>query len=525
MIRHLRVKLSFILIAALAITETAFAGKIIDYIRNYDLNDYALGLTISASQNPYAGGENSTIAYPILTSFRDSAFTKDWLLLRDGDIGIRWVSENEWELGLVGRIQTLGFGTSDSPLLIGLDDRQWGLEIAPIVGYRGWPVHFTLQSYTEIFGLHGGWISELAFSLPREYERGYLVPSVELIHQTADYTNYYFGVSPDESNMFRPAYQTDGALNTAVKLRWGYALTDKWLLSGSLGLEFLDTAISASPIVEHDQLFSVGISIAYNNDIFQPRITARPPPDHPKFEFRLGAFMDSIDSTIVRDSSSGIIGADIDIEELLGLSDKETILNFDAIYRIGRFHRLELGYLTIARSGQTTLQKDLDTLQKDLDFGDVMFPAGTVIDSHADTEILRIGYAYSLMNDPQKELGIMGGVHFSKFATEITATASGTREVISANTPLPVIGLHGKVALGQYSTLGARIQFFRMDFDRYEGSLNFATLDWRHSFGDTISAGLAYNYYALNLESHESDVRGSLRVRHHGPELFISMGF
>jgi len=55
--------------------------------------------------------------------------------------------------------------------------------------------------------------------------------------------------------------------------------------------------------------------------------------------------------------------------------------------------------------------------------------------------------------------------------------------------------------------------------------LNFATLDWRHSFGDTISAGLAYNYYALNLESHESDVRGSLRVRHHGPELFISMGF
>jgi hypothetical protein len=64
-----------------------------------------------------------------------------------------------------------------------------------------------------------------------------------------------------------------------------------------------------------------------------------------------------------------------------------------------------------------------------------------------------------------------------------------------------------------------------MDFHRYEGSLNFATLDWQRRFGENFSVGLAYNYYELNLDSHDNDVRGSLEVRHHGPELFLNVGF
>jgi len=51
-------------VSALAATESAIAGRIIDYIRNYDLNDYSIGLAISASQTPSSGGDNSTFGYP-----------------------------------------------------------------------------------------------------------------------------------------------------------------------------------------------------------------------------------------------------------------------------------------------------------------------------------------------------------------------------------------------------------------------------------------------------------------------------
>ena len=203
-------------------------------------------------------------------------------------------------MGLVGRVQTLGLGTSDSPQLRGLDDRKWGLELAPIVGYRGWPIHINFKTYTEIFDHHSGWISQLAFSLPHERERGYLVPSVEFIHQNQDYANYYYGVSLSESNPLRPAYQADSALNTALKIRWGYAVTDKWLLYGSVGLEFLDSVITNSPIVGRDELFSASIAVAYNNNIFQPRISDTPAAEKPVFEIRFGAFSDSIDSKYVR---------------------------------------------------------------------------------------------------------------------------------------------------------------------------------------------------------------------------------
>ena len=79
----------------------------LDYIRATDLNDFALGLSVSGGQSPYAGADASFIVYPFLTSFEDSAFTDDWLVLREGDLGFRWVSEGGWEFGAAGRIQTL----------------------------------------------------------------------------------------------------------------------------------------------------------------------------------------------------------------------------------------------------------------------------------------------------------------------------------------------------------------------------------------------------------------------------------
>jgi hypothetical protein len=119
----------------------------------------------------------------------------------------------------------------------------------------------------------------------------------------------------------------------------------------------------------------------------------------------------------------------------------------------------------------------------------------------------------------------MGGLHFSRFKTVITSQATGQTESSNASTPLPVIGLHGSVALGEKSSLGARVQFFRMDYDRWEGYLNYATLDIQRRFGDIFNIGLAYNYYAMNLDSRDNDVRGTLEVTHHGPAIFLSMSF
>jgi hypothetical protein len=193
-------------------------------------------------------------------------------------------------------------------------------------------------------------------------------------------------------------------------------------------------------------------------------------------------------------------------------------LLFDAIFRIGEFHRIEIGYFDLARSGVATLQDPIM-------FGDELFAAGTTVNSSTAANILRLGYTYSLVNDMQKELGFMVGLHYSRLRTEIFAPETGQRDATDAKVPLPVLGVHGSIAIGRQAALAARLQIFRMDFDRYKGLMNYASLALQRRLGETFSVGLAYNYLEMNLDSRDDDFTGSIRARHHGPVLFVSASF
>ena len=506
------------IVGLLLVSEWALAGPLLDYIRDYDLNDYALGIGFSAEQNPYLGAKNNAYAYPYLTSFRHSSLTDDWILIRDGEVGFRWVTDNGWELGAIGRIQTLGLGNLDTDDLLGISDRKWALELGPTIGWRGWPVHVNWTTYIEPTNRHDGLISQLAFLLPMEWSRGYFVPSIEVIHQSDDYTDYYYSVTSAEATPTRPAYQAGASTSTAVKLRWGYALSDKWLLTGKVGLEKLGSEIIASPIVDRDRTWSAGIALAYNANVFQPREYDGPAPRALQFDLRISGFRDTIDTKVARDTSDGIPGFETDIEDFLGASDEETVLQVDVTVRIGHYHRLEFGYFELGRDSTTTLNSDLS-------FGDELFTAGTEVDTRVDARIFRAAYAYSLIRNAQLEIGVMAGVHFVSLETDIAADLTSQRVISKAGTPLPVIGAHASVFLGEKTTLGAKLQFFRTDFDRYEGSLNYASLDIQHRLGKSLSVGLGYNFYGMKLTSRDSDVNGYLKVRHHGPLAFFTVGY
>jgi hypothetical protein len=212
--------------------HAAMAGSILDYIRNYDLNDYALGVAYSFGQKPYLDGGNSGFAYPYLTSFRHIAFTDDWLILSGGDVGARWVSDSGLILGGVGRIKTHGTGDTDVGDVLEIDVRKWTVEVAPLVGWRRWPVHFEYKHYWEVFNRHGGSTGELEASFPMEFDWGYLVPAAALIRNDATHNRYYYGVEETPLLPEREAYVPGASLNPKLSLEWGFAIREKWLLRG-----------------------------------------------------------------------------------------------------------------------------------------------------------------------------------------------------------------------------------------------------------------------------------------------------
>lgn len=512
------VRTGFAVTVLLLVTSgPACAGGLLDYLRNFDLNDFSLGIKYSTSQNPFAGESNSRIVYPYLTTLTNSSFNDDWLFFQGDNLGLRYLGKSDWELGVVGRVQTLGFGSDENDQLSGVSERRWTIEAGPMIGWRRWPVHIQLRSYWDLANRHNATTSELEFMLPRKFGRGFVVPSVSFEYLSDDYSKYYYGVSESEATPTRPAYQPGSAINIWVGFRLGYELTPKWLLSSTVGIEFLDSAVTNSPIVDKDRLWSASIGLAYNADLFQPREYDDDSPQQ-AIEIRVSAFNSTIDTRVIRDALDGQPGGELDLEDFLGIADQETIFQLDMLYRIAYFHRLELRYFELRRQSLTTLGRDVD-------FGDETFVAGTEVEISMRTEVLRLAYSYSLMRDQQKEFGVSVGLSFSQFETGIRAESTQQSERLKVKLPLPTMGVFASVALGYDWRLSADIDLFALDFDHYDGYMTYVSLDLDRKFGDVFAAGIGYNFYSTRLESKNEALRGTLRIRHHGPKVYLTAAF
>ena len=501
-----------------ATAADADAGGILDYIRNYDLNDYALGVAVTTAESPYVGDAGNTYGYPYLTSFRYAGFTDDWLLLSGGELGVRWVTDNGWVLGVVGRINTDGFGSGTDQRLLSLRDRHWAVEVAPLVGWRGWPLHVEYKLFSALINRHDGLTGEFKLSLPTEWSRGYVVPSISVISHDAAYNDYYYGVGASFPAPGFPFYAPGAGTSIEARLKVGYAITDKWLASGYVASEWLGAAISDSPIVDRDRLWSLNFGLAYNADIFHPREGHGTGLRQPRFEIRAGTFRSTIDSEIRYESTNGGAPDIVDLEDRLDAAAYKYVWQVDAILRIGGYHRLEAGHFRLSRESTAVLTAPMRAGNEEL-------IAGTTVLTRTETRVTRLVYGYSLMNDAQKELGVMAGLHVTRFDNEITPVGAGQYVRSYLSTPLPVIGAYARLALGSKVMLDARLHIFRTTYDTYSGSLNYLYLGLQRSLGKTSSVGLGLNYYGLDLDSNDAGLRGSIRVRYYGPVVFLGINF
>ncbi len=487
----------------------ANAAAWLDYFRSLDLNDYALGVGFSSTQNIYKGSANSAYLYPYLTTFRNPAFTNDLLFASEGDLGLRYVSENQWTFSILGRIQTRS--PDDNKDLEDLQQRRWTIETAPSIGYRGWPIHINFKTYFEILDRHKGTISNLEFSYPREWSRGYLIPTLDFIYQSRAYSQYYYSVNSNETAPGRPEYQAGSATNIAFRVKWGYALTHRWLVSGRVGLEILDNEISNSPIIDRNQAWTTSIKLAYNADVFQPRYTNKKPARLPRATLRVSIIDTRFNTTLIGGPSNTPQDTRLSLEDTLDVSDRETVNQFDFTLGLGTYHRLELSYSELNRSGAITIDDQLK-------FGDATFLPSTEVEAKAETSILRLAYGYFLIKDSQKELALIAGFHRTKFTSTLISQSTGERQRNSPKPILPVIGAFGTAQLGKHWSLAAEVQLFRMNFDQYNGALSYLRLDLLRQF-NKFDLGIGYSFYGMNLESRDNDLRGKIKFRHQGPTL------
>ena len=119
----------------------------------------------------------------------------------------------------------------------------------------------------------------------------------------------------------------------------------------------------------------------------------------------------------------------------------------------------------------------------------------------------------------------MAGIHYLNFDSIVTSILPDDTERASLEAPLPVAGLHGSVSIGENMKLAVKLQFFRTDFDQYEGSLNYFTIDLQRRIGESIDLGIGYNLYRMKLRSSQKGLNGFIEIEHQGPALFVGYNF
>ena len=252
--------------------------------------------------------------------------------------------------------------------------------------------------------------------------------------------------------------------------------------------------------------------------VCMPAYAASDPWGDSPLTLQVGAFRADADTAVRLDSNTLGRGTQVSFESDLGIQNSKTLPEFSFLWRINPRHGIEGSYLTLNRSGTRAIAHQIQ-------FGDVTYPPGAEVHSKFDSDVFRVAYRYSPINDRGNELGLLLGLHYTTLDAALSTAVGSLSESASFNFPLPTIGVRGGLRLSDSWRLMGFAQLLKLKVGDYDGSLvNLsAGLEWM--FLRQAYAGLGYTYYRYDLESEKNDARGEFKYRFSGPTLYFGFAF
>ena len=505
------------LLALVLMTGPALAAdgwRVREFLDSIDLNDYSLTLTFYGSQSLYAGIDNFKVLYPAPSTFDHATLTTDTFFVRDSYAGLRKVTDSGWTFGGVARVQTLGFGASDSAQLAGMARRSWTVEGGAQIGRRIGPVYADLFATTDLLDVHGGHELQFKLAWPLLVGRVQLVPQLQVNYQSADLVDYYFGVSEAEAAPGRPAYSPGSAVGYSAYTHLAWRFLPDWYMHFSVALDVVADEIRASPIVDRDTAWRVNLGVAYDGRKFVSTDDAGSDALDTHLDMTASVFSVSSKSMISLSANGPTTVTELESET--GLEDGGTTYPLDIAWQFGRYHRVDLRYFELARRGTSTAIVPLT-------IDGVAFAPGELLQTSLTTRIMRFGYAFSFFRDAQKDLSVMGGAHVS----DIDYFVQGDTMPVAASTTaiLPVIGARLRVNPTERFAVHANAEIFNFDFNQYDGVLYDLSVSGSWRLAKRLFVGGGYSWYRQDIRSGDDDLVGEVLIDYRGPFAYLTVRF
>lgn len=223
------------------------------------------------------------------------------------------------------------------------------------------------------------------------------------------------------------------------------------------------------------------------------------------WEFALGGYLTTHDSTLRIDDSLTGTGTEIDLENDLGFDQSIQTVRFDARWRFKPRHRAEFSIYQLDREASKTLERTIEV-------GDKVFPAGTLVASEVDMTVYKASYSYSVIQNSRFDVGLAAGLHVLDLKESIAAEGAGISESSTLLAPLPVLGLHVDWAITPSVFLRSNIDFFAVSVDSTGGRLTDGLIALEYNAFKHFGVGLGYNYVSMLVKGDKEDFRGEIGI-------------
>ncbi len=219
---------------------------------------YRIGGAVLWHSEVYQDDGNETRVFPAL-------------YLKSGDWEFKYkelkyyiVDTEQFKLAPVLSLDLGGYDANDSPALAGMADRDLfvGLGIAAKMEWKLFDIGASVRH--DIANNSDGIIADFSVGLSEKItERLFGGIETGVTYQDSDYSNYYYGVLPNESTLRRAAYEPGSTINPYIQLNAFYYLNKHWVLNSAVIYSQFDSAIEDSPIVGSGNETTILLGISY----------------------------------------------------------------------------------------------------------------------------------------------------------------------------------------------------------------------------------------------------------------------
>lgn len=171
---------------------------------------------------------------------------------RGAQAGAYIINDGTNQLAAYAQLDGSEFDPDDATgALQGLDKRK-ASAAAGLSYLRRTPVGgFRLQVATDVLDNSGGNTARLTYLAKITKDKLTVYPSIGFEYHDADYNNYYYGVSAQESeNTGVTAYESNNSLNPYINISANYDFNERWAGFANQSLSYLPNEQYDSPMVD-----------------------------------------------------------------------------------------------------------------------------------------------------------------------------------------------------------------------------------------------------------------------------------